>query len=504
MTIHRAPSAEDIIWKNVGWSNRDRCLANTLLLVTHSVASVIITQIALGLLYFKNLPTFNQNAGYWKHMVANYGPSVILYILFYIMKRAITKSLEMNFSLTRSGNVYWTIQLSSLFKTLSFTVLVQKTSASYQNHEFKGEDPVEQATRIILNYLLMRLVLEPLSTLVTLSDVYNYLKKAIILLKSWTKRRRGAEADKVLKTQEELNTIFEKKEVRIAESITKLTYLYNVVVILSFLYPVGVFIYLLYIIVQSTAEKWVMVRRYMPPKFQYSQRYGRDIAKILHDLTAGYMIAQIVFTSPMIVYEFNNFGNFNLSYRLIVQLALYGLWSRTTHVEMSVRSGDDDIEGSKKKLQKLIDSQSVESIGGDEEPAIENTNRNGTNHQASEERVGVLGGGTGLNTSSDDDVERLNSRNKDKDVSGNERIGRGTEGSGVSEKESNSKESSMGIGNFETESQQTVDINRRLNEVDQRATPNLNTMKGYSEVESLFSEDYELLNPMNWQKSLNE
>ena len=502
MIIHRAPSAQDIIWKNVGWSNRQRCLANWILIVTHATIAIVISSLALGLFYFKYLPFFNQKTGFWVHFVESTAPSLILFILCYIMKKAIRKTVELNFSLTRSANVYWTVQLAAMFKAISFLVLTYKTYISYNKGDFKGEDAARRITLIALNYLLMRLVLEPLSTLVTFSDVYYYLKKATIQLKSWM--RKGTGSDKVLKTQEELNAIFEKKELRIGESIGKLTYLFNIVAFLSFLYPLGVFIYLIYIIIQSTVEKWVMIRRYQPPKFQYSRRYGRDIAKILHDCTAVYIAVQMSLTAQLFAIEIYYIKHSNFAAKVVAQFVLWILCLRTTHFEMSFKYGDDNLDGSKKKLQKLIESHSLDSFAGYEELTIKNTADNRTKNSGSGERRETRGDENGLNTSSDDDFEGGKVKYGVEDVTRIGRRGRGSEGYGMSDEESDDDGDDVGMGNRESERLQSFDNNRRLNEFSQGATPNLKSLKSYTEAEALFSQDYEVLNPVNDENSFVE
>ena len=502
MTIHRAPSAQDIIWKNVGFSNRDRCLANSVVIFTYAVINILITSFALGLFYFRYLPFFEKNSGFWVHFLESSAPSLILYILTFIMKKTIPKTVELNFSLTRSSNVYRTVQFVTMFKGVSFLVLTYKTGISYFKGDFKGQDAAQRISLITLNYMLMRLVLEPLSTLITFSDVYDYLKKALIQLKS--RMRKGAEADNVLKTQEELNAIFEKKELRIGESFGRLTYLFNVVSVLSFIYPLAVFIYLIYIIVQSTAEEWVMIRRYQPPRFQYSQRFGRDLAKILHNCTVVYIGFQMSFTSRVFVREILNIGQGNFDIYVIVQFFLWALYLRTTHFEMSFRYGDDDLEGSKKRLQKLIDSHSLESFTGYDDLTIKNTADNGTKDLSSRVRRATRGGENVLNTSSDDDVESGRIKYAVEEVSRIGRRGRGSKGYGISDEESDDDGDNIRARNRESERLRSFDNNRRFNKFSQAATPNLYSLKSYTEAEALFSQDYEVLNPINDESSFVE
>ena len=249
--LNRAPQAEKIVWENLGYTPLQR-FGVDLLMLTISVVFYILFYKFTKLAVMFLLAFFiihHKIECEWKKLLLSFVASyfiLLVEIVCWLAKKVIYRISCLSLFPSKSMKVKMRVLWLGILRASAFSLVSLIT-----------EQKAEHAT-IIINILLKQMALLIVVRFLTLQHISRGFKMAIYGCKGKKSR--------IMKTQKELNTIFEKPECEV-----ELMYSLNIYVLFLFLVflresPLCWYLCLLYLFVDLHANKFLFYRVYAEPK----------------------------------------------------------------------------------------------------------------------------------------------------------------------------------------------------------------------------------------------
>ena len=318
LVVRRAPEPIDIIWENLEFTINQR-LIREIIINLISIILVIISFLAiLGLNYIQNtyITLDSKNLQYALSIII----SGLIFLINFVFKKILYELTlaEKNVSMT---NFYmdYSIKLTVIiFLNNAIIPLIANIVNGYWNNKII-------LVNNIFTIFLMNSFLSPILWFVNiLKCYYDYLRNSII-------KQLNSQNNKKKITQRQANKIFENPSIDLS---TKMAYL-GQTTLMSFFYlpifPIGIVISMIGLILSYWVEKYNLVRVYKRPEminFQIGKAYFSyfKIALLLYSLSNLIFYKDIVindsknvaFTLPLIifiiisVFPYHNLLNINL------------------------------------------------------------------------------------------------------------------------------------------------------------------------------------------------
>ena len=373
MKIFAAPAVEDIQWENVGYSRCERLLGIfSLFLIINLFLAAYCFAFPL-LMYFLRMFRNTDNKDFQNPIIRYVFETIVPIFAILIMNPfyffICKKFSYLCRSLTKSKEVIWTTAFINYANTATLSVtayiLVSLTVQDNKNHP---NFIIDVLSWWLFNFFVLLIIIKPMMNLMNPMHMFKLIRRA-----RFSKLLKDS-AQKVLVTQEELHKIFDRPESDYGYYLSNLFYLSLAPMILVFFYPPSIIFTIFYVIVHSSIDKFLFLRRLKPPS-ELSESSVKAVLRFIFYIVDIYLWVRFALYMKQTIDDIKNirvFGYIEVMFICFNYITIYFYWDRRENGQ-KVKEKNASLE--KMRRRNVTSKDKVSILGTDIEESEEELQR---------------------------------------------------------------------------------------------------------------------------------